>query len=132
MIIAFHHFRTLEDLEVVVIDADGSRATRVTRQAGEDSFPAWSPDGELILYSRGDADLYTIRPDGTVRRRLTRHPAVEAFPSWSPDGRRIAFASDRGRDALDFQVYVMDAGRPRAHRVTRGRASHFSAAWQPR
>jgi len=114
-----------------MIDADGSRPTRVTRSEGEDSYPAWSPDGDLILYGR-DGDLYAIQPDGTGRLRLTRHPAVEAFASWSPDGRRIAFASDRNRDALSYQVYVMEAAGSPARRVTEGRASHVNPVWQPR
>jgi Tol biopolymer transport system component len=130
--VAFHCFQDFDNLEVYVIDVDGSPATRVTRSDGEDSFPSWSPDGDLILYSRGNADLYVIRPDGTGRRRLTRHPAAETFPSWSPDGRGIAFASDRDRNALDYQVYVMDAAGSRARKVTKGRASHFNPAWQPR
>jgi Tol biopolymer transport system component len=103
----------------------------VTRAAGEDSFPAWSPDGRTILFNRGIGDLYLIRPDGTGRTRLTRHPRIEAFPSWSPDGSQIAFASDRGRREQSYQIYVMRSAGTAVRQITDGRASHFNPAWQP-
>jgi TolB protein len=103
----------------------------VTRAAGEDSFPAWSPDGRAILFNRGTGDLYLIRPDGTGRTRLTRHPRNEAFPSWSPDGSKVAFASDRGRRERSYQIYVMQSDGSAVRRITADRGSHFNPAWQP-
>lgn len=129
--IAFHCFAALDDLEIYTIAADGTHPQRITRAAGEDSFPAWSPDGRAILFSRGIGDLYLIRPDGTRRMRLTRHPRIEAFPSWSPDGSQIAFASDRGRREQSYQIYVMRSDGSAVRQITRGRASHFNPAWQP-
>ena len=41
---------------------------------GSDNFPAWSPNGDLIAFTRfseDDYDIYTIRPDGTGLKRLT-------------------------------------------------------------
>jgi Tol biopolymer transport system component len=46
----------------------------------------WSPDGELILFERGEPhrrDLWTMRPDGTVVSRVTQLPADYVWYSWT-------------------------------------------------
>src|SRR5690606_33731084 len=64
-----------------------------------DNFPAWSPDGEEILFTsdREDSDfeIYSIRPDGSGLRRVTNIPGNDAHSQWSPDGEWIAFATGR-------------------------------------
>ena len=61
--------------EIYVMAADGSDPTRLTRSPEEDSSPAWSPDGERIVFtreSRGEApELWVMNADGTCARRLT-------------------------------------------------------------
>lgn len=39
-----------EDVEVYVVDADGSNVARLTESEGFDGFPAWSPDGTKIAF----------------------------------------------------------------------------------
>jgi Tol biopolymer transport system component len=66
--------------------------------AGSDNFPAWSPNGDLIAFTRfseDDYDIYTIRPDGTGLKRLTTTPGKDAHEIWSPDGKQILFSSAR-------------------------------------
>jgi len=61
-----------------------------------DNFPAWSPRGDLILFTSmrsGDFEMYTIRPDGSGLRQLTRDHGNNAHGRWSPDGKRIVFTS---------------------------------------
>ena len=53
---------------------------------GADS-PAWSPDGQYILYS--SPGIWVARADGKEPQRLTVHGQE---PSWSPDGRYILFS----------------------------------------
>jgi Tol biopolymer transport system component len=72
----------------------------VTRLTGSeyDTFPGWSPKGDLIAFTswrHGDYDIYTIRPDGTGLKQLTTTPGNDAHSSWSPDGQYLIFSSSR-------------------------------------
>jgi Tol biopolymer transport system component len=82
------------DPKIFVINADGSEAFNpINGTRGTD--PAWSPDGDRIVFSYNDDGQYGIRvidlTTGEITR-LTNHLAQEGEPAWSPDGKHIAFA----------------------------------------
>jgi Tol biopolymer transport system component len=56
-----------------------------------DNLPDWSPDGQLITFTRrlgkNNFDIFTIRPDGSNLRRLTVSGANDAHSVWTEDGR---------------------------------------------
>ncbi len=66
---------------------------------GQGRAPAWSPNGEQIVFESDRASgahlyaVFLIKRDGTGITRLT-DPALNAdHPVWSPDGRHIAFSA---------------------------------------
>ncbi len=64
---------------------------------GTDSFPAWSPDGRTIAFSReeaGNVDIYAVNVDGSNLRRLTDAPGPDTLPTFTPGG-EIIFRSAR-------------------------------------
>ena len=84
------------------MDADGANVSVLTDSEGDDTTPAWSPDGEHIVFVStrdGNREVYVMDANGSYEVNLTNHPADDWMPSWSPDGERIAFTSDRDGDA---------------------------------
>jgi Tol biopolymer transport system component len=51
---------------------------------------AWSPDGQSLVYARGE-ELYLAGRDGGQARRLARTPGRAHWIRWSPDGRHLRF-----------------------------------------
>ena len=82
-----------------VMNADGTGQKQVSAAspstAFTDSEPAWSPEGDEIVFSRyrsGDRDLWSVRLDGSQERDLTNTPGFsEMDPAWSPTGDEISY-----------------------------------------
>ncbi len=93
-------FETNRDgnLEIYLMNPDGSQPMNLTNHPDTDTFAAWSPDGTKIAFvSRrdGNNEIYVMNADGSNPTNLTHHPDSDYFPVWSPDGDRIAFSTDR-------------------------------------
>ncbi len=60
--------------------------------------PAWSPDGEWILFLQSDErdikQLYIMSADGQMKRQLTHASNIFSMPQspvWAPNGSEIAY-----------------------------------------
>jgi hypothetical protein len=120
------------NIDVFVMDADGSNRVRLTTHLAADQNPTWSPDGARIAFVSerdGNAEIYVMRADGSEQVRLSsRADAADVDPAWSPDGTRIAFSSDRDGNA---EIYVMDADGSAPVRLTTNAATDLRPAWSP-
>lgn len=119
---------------ICVVNTDGSNATNLTNDHGDDYDPAWSPDGRKIAFysSRsGYWEIYVMNANGSNREQLTHDGGWS--PSWSPDGTQIAFVSDR---ASTEDIYVMSADGSRQRRLTYDRFGDigwkdWGLSWSP-
>ncbi|HEX2494271.1 MAG TPA: S9 family peptidase, partial [Steroidobacter sp.] len=92
------------ETDLWLIPTKPGKARQLTSDAGADSSPVWSPDGELIAFvsKRGEdkqPQLYVIAVDGGEARRVGDVPTGVSAPKWFPDSRRIAFLTQVFTDA---------------------------------
>lgn len=119
------------DSEIYAMFPDGSGQTNVTNHAGDDGYPAWSPDGTRIVFTSfrdGNAEVYVMNADGSDQTNLTNDPAGDGYAVWSPDGTKIAFASNRDGDG---EIWVMDADGSNPVKLTDNTDREVEPTWSP-
>ncbi|HZD18502.1 MAG TPA: hypothetical protein VE669_10205 [Actinomycetota bacterium] len=120
--------------DIYVANADGTGLVRLTSRPGPEFDPAWSPDGERIVYRdsrRGineDDEIFVMDADGTGRRNLSANPANDWGPDWSPDGRTIVFNSDR--DGMPMGGFLVRPDGSRLRRIPTDAYVEYPA-WSP-
>ena len=106
-------------LEIFVMNADGSGKKQVTSNKASNFSPFFHPDGQRIIFSsnvetRGEGGrpsfhLYLVGDDGTGLERVTVEGRFNSFPMFSPDGTRLVWVSDRNaKEPGEFNVFLAD------------------------
>jgi Tol biopolymer transport system component len=73
---------TFGDEDVWVMRNDGSEQRNLTLNPLEDdSFPAWSPDGSWIVFSRY-GNLRVVSSDDNEGQSVPNSPGTDGFPDW--------------------------------------------------
>ncbi|PYO40524.1 MAG: hypothetical protein DMD29_06140 [Gemmatimonadetes bacterium] len=124
--------------DICLINVDGTAVAQLTTSLGNDSWPAWKPDGTRLAFQsyrtltpvggKPQADIFVINVDGTGETQLTTDTTNEAQPAWSPDGTKIAFVTDRDGNN---EIYVMNADGTSVRRLTNNAAADEQPAWSP-
>ena len=101
--------------EIYVMNADGTGATRVTNEPQPDGRPAFTPDGQALVFhsarTAGKQQIWTVNLDGTGLTQLTRD-SINSSPTVSPDGQTIAYVSTRNKDG-DIWLMARDGSNQR-------------------
>src|SRR5262249_28418166 len=111
---------------------DGREIRRLTSHPGQDTFPAWTPDGKQVVFASdrgGRTNLWLTDVRGGKPRQLTDSPATDTAPCWSPDGKKIVFARD-GKGNPHLCVSGADGSTLRALSADDG-AVDLDPAWSP-
>jgi TolB protein len=131
-----HQAGTDSSTDIDVIDLDGSRPRRLTRNEGvADWGPAWSPTGDQIVWNSdsgtpGRFRGFLMSPDGSNVKSLGVDMWVE-YPAWSPDGKRIAFMGPPPEAATDYEIWVANADGTGLRRLTHEPGPDGWPSWSP-
>lgn len=71
--------------EIYTINQDGTDLKRITFHEAEDWFPAWSPDGQWIVFTSsrdGNLEIYVIDLTGQYLQRVTNNVAQDRDAAW--------------------------------------------------
>ena len=82
------------NLEIYLMNPDGSEMLRLTDHPTRDYDPVWSPTGEQILFVShrdGVRDLFLMNADGRNVEKVFKSTVDRSQPTWSPDGERFAY-----------------------------------------
>jgi TolB protein len=104
------------ELELFVMDRDGSNLRQVSKLGGANFAPSWHPDGKRLIFASNihdpkgrNFDLYLINTDGTDLERVTFNETFDGFPMFSPDGKQVVFASNRNAKSVgETNVFIAD------------------------
>ena len=82
--------------------------TAFTGDAGEQTQPRFSPDGQTIAFSRTSGGqsarrIFLKRIGSATSSQLNQGDVEQYSPAWSPDGRQLAYL---GRSAVGLGIYV--------------------------
>ncbi|HZC31914.1 MAG TPA: DPP IV N-terminal domain-containing protein, partial [Candidatus Bathyarchaeia archaeon] len=137
----------VRDEEIWIVEADGSRLTRVVTKPGGGREPRWSPDGHRLAFlsrRRGWSQIWLIDAPVPRRGRPARDPRppeaavltpagidVDGF-RWSPDGRRLAVMAQQRPDDLEtYQISILDVASGTSEIVAGERSHDTGAQWLP-
>jgi TolB protein len=116
-------YKSLDDSEIFVVNADDGSVSQLTDNAYSDYAPVWSPDGTRIAfhgYLDNSYDIFVMDSDGSNQQQLTDRDGDASHPAWSPDGTRIAFQSYGG-------ILLVDADGDNLRHLTYG--GDFRPVW---
>ena len=119
------------NLEIYLMNPDGSNIQRLTFNNANDWDVVWSSDRSKIAFSSardGNDEIYTMESDGSNQQRLTYHSAIDRYPSWSPDGTKIVFSSARDGN---LELYLMDSNGSNIQRLTNNGVDDIDPSWSP-
>ena len=79
--ILFDSVESPDKTQISVMDADGSNVQRLTHNDKIDARPAWSPDGQRIVF-HSNHEIFVMDADGGNVEQLTSDNGEWSHPDW--------------------------------------------------
>lgn len=137
---------TKPSANIYVINVDGSGLTQLTRDAGANGSPDWSPDGKQMVFvsnrdNQNKSTIWLMNADGSNQRVLpnpqntTSAGFIGGEPAWSPDGTKILFTSYGAcGDTAGVAIYVTNIDGSNSRSITNDAKQcgwYSSPGWSP-
>jgi Tol biopolymer transport system component len=111
-----------DELQIFVINADGTGERQLTDIAGVAWAPYWHPDGKHIIYTaaehkpmqRPNYDLWLMNLETGKTTRITHAPGQDVLPVFSPDGKKLLWTSTRDGRMAGAQLFIADFVMPKS------------------
>lgn len=137
------------DLELWIMDIDGSNQKQITNTLGYDGGAFFSPDGKKLVYrasrpttegeikeykdllyqglvAPSNMEIYTCNIDGSDVKQITKLGKANWAPFFTPTGNRIIFSSNHQSErGYDFQLYTIKTDGTGLEQITH--ESYFNA-----
>lgn len=117
--------------QIFLLDLASRARTRLSRSAGDDIYPNFSPPGDWIVFESardGVPAIYRMRSDGGATERLTTGEEGCHSPCWGPGGARIAYDCKRRSGE---EIYVLDLATRRETQITDSLWRSILPHWSP-
>lgn len=118
------------DLQIFVMNDDGSNPIQLTDNSESCYNPNWSPDRQKIAFNShrdGETQIYVMNADGGNQTKITSKVNGSSAPAWSPDGQKIAFTPNRGTS----QIFVVNPDGSNLLQLTDDQLGSYFGCWSP-
>ncbi len=95
----------VKDGQIWLLDLATDAVKQLTTE-GQNSSPAWSPDGQTLAFVHvyeQNPEIVTMRADGSDVIRVTNDPAADLVPAYARDG-SLFFARKAQGDETEIQI----------------------------
>ncbi|MGA7304884.1 MAG: winged helix-turn-helix domain-containing protein [Rhodothermales bacterium] len=111
----------LRNFDIFIKQEGSDKALRITEDAADERFPAWSPDGLFLAFVRTESesnDVFTIPSLGGQERRVAAFGSrrIQGV-SWSPDGSELAVSVQREPFGA-FSIFLVRVDTASVRRIT--------------
>jgi Tol biopolymer transport system component len=117
-----------------IMRSDGSGKRQITRRAGGQFAPEWSPDGRWFAFEQvwgdGPTTIWVMTRAGGHAHRVSQATGQSRSPSWAPGGRRLAYIRS-SRHGTEAHVYITKRDVPHRHQVNHGHFLSRDVRWSP-
>ena len=137
--VLFMSERDVLSRNIYVMNKDGSNIKPLTQNKFYEESPAWSPNGQKIIFTRqlrdstdnshaANGEIHIMHSDGSNVQRLTNKEGYDSGAKFSPDGQKIAFYGVKNNQ---WDIFIMNSDGSNLYNLTNDTIECYSPDWSP-
>ena len=134
--VCFDFVNRSEDGDLFMVNLETKTSERLIVLPGLQKHPAWSPDGNQLVFSSGYREhgeqiveqLWLMNMRNKVPVKIVDNGHSNINPAWSPDGKSIAYSSDMN-GSMDIWLYNIQSKQTTP--LTQQTTLEADPFWQP-